>query len=559
MSRVTKYWDKYRERHKAENPEDLIDKSYISFLEVQLERVSQAVLLTQNFSERIENVQSQLNSAEEKIINLTRLVKLQQNFAETQEEEINSMKAQLEGIDGGGRYYGLEGQKNKDKSHHIEEEISQLEEKLKIVLQKTENFEDQRNKSYEKFVRDVNSALKATEEKVMSYLTHAINSTEIQKSGIKKNFEGLTDEGDKELEEELNEFQLKSERNKEIRGLMSFGAGGDLPELKQIWAKLEEFGNFKDYIEKIVMEKDTEIKEATEMVWASERTCNRLAEDCTSKISDCERAVKDLEQFLVATAKEIKKIEIAQGIRPIDTDEIEKNITEKVNETVNKIGDLVKKYFNSQQDLQKEVKVLASKFYGKSTVPPLSPKFKSPIRKTEKPDKSDKPPISPLTNTLQELETSLTQSRHKRSISSDAEKHSKDDDSHELKHKSRSKSPKLKLSKKVKSTSSLTPDRKRSKSSSKSKSRSRSRSRSNSKTRTKSISELQLSPKSTKKSLAMESSIRQKIVDMKAKEEEEEQKISQKTVKRHSKLDKKKKKLEKLEKIYQKLSARDLK
>ncbi len=80
------------------------------------------------------------------------------------------------------------------------------------------------------------------------------------------------------------------------------------------------------------------------------------------------------------------------------------------------------------------------------------------------------------------------------------------------------------------------------------------KSRSKTPNRKKSLEELPRSP--TEKSLAMESSIRQRIQDNKEREIEEERKINPKTIKRNFKLEKKKKKLEKLEKIYQQLSSK---
>ena len=51
-------------------------QAYISFLEVQLEKVTQSVKQTSNFDERIEQVQAQMNSVEDKIVNVKRIVKL---------------------------------------------------------------------------------------------------------------------------------------------------------------------------------------------------------------------------------------------------------------------------------------------------------------------------------------------------------------------------------------------------------------------------------------------------------------------------------------------------
>lgn len=54
----------------------------MTFLEVQLERVTQSCLTVQGFSERIEQIQSQMTTQEEKLVNTTRLVKLLQSYSD---------------------------------------------------------------------------------------------------------------------------------------------------------------------------------------------------------------------------------------------------------------------------------------------------------------------------------------------------------------------------------------------------------------------------------------------------------------------------------------------
>ena len=61
----------------------LTDRSaYISFLEVQLERVTAAVLTAQGFSQRIDDQQHQVIDAHTKIVNLTKLIQLAQGYSE---------------------------------------------------------------------------------------------------------------------------------------------------------------------------------------------------------------------------------------------------------------------------------------------------------------------------------------------------------------------------------------------------------------------------------------------------------------------------------------------
>ena len=78
-------------RNKAQKPNDhemqrlMTDRAaYLSYLEVQLERVSAACLVSQGFSERIEQQQSQIYGVEEKIVNLAKMIRLTKAF---QEEE----------------------------------------------------------------------------------------------------------------------------------------------------------------------------------------------------------------------------------------------------------------------------------------------------------------------------------------------------------------------------------------------------------------------------------------------------------------------------------------
>jgi len=71
-----------------ENDRLLTDRSaYISFLEVQLERVSSACMTTQGFSDRIEGLQGDLLNLESKTANVARAVKLVQQLTESVGDE----------------------------------------------------------------------------------------------------------------------------------------------------------------------------------------------------------------------------------------------------------------------------------------------------------------------------------------------------------------------------------------------------------------------------------------------------------------------------------------
>lgn len=59
-------------------------EAYTQFLEVQLERISQAIVQVDSFNDKIDAVSMQVNNIEEKLNNSNKLVKLLQSFADGQ-------------------------------------------------------------------------------------------------------------------------------------------------------------------------------------------------------------------------------------------------------------------------------------------------------------------------------------------------------------------------------------------------------------------------------------------------------------------------------------------
>ena len=59
-------------------------EAYTQFLEIQLERISQAILQLDSFNDKIEGICTQVNTNEEKLNNSNKLVKLLQSFADAQ-------------------------------------------------------------------------------------------------------------------------------------------------------------------------------------------------------------------------------------------------------------------------------------------------------------------------------------------------------------------------------------------------------------------------------------------------------------------------------------------
>lgn len=89
MKTYSKYAEQYQKRKDScERPKFKSENdTYQQFLEVQLEKVTNALLLTKDFEERINEVIKNQQIFDEKVVKITNVVKLMQNFAEAQEKE----------------------------------------------------------------------------------------------------------------------------------------------------------------------------------------------------------------------------------------------------------------------------------------------------------------------------------------------------------------------------------------------------------------------------------------------------------------------------------------
>lgn len=91
MATYAKYLEKFIRRHENEFKKDkenhnyITDPhSYISFLELQLEKSSKAVFLTDALAERIDMMQNQITSLNEKIANTNKLYQIFESSKEAQ-------------------------------------------------------------------------------------------------------------------------------------------------------------------------------------------------------------------------------------------------------------------------------------------------------------------------------------------------------------------------------------------------------------------------------------------------------------------------------------------
>ncbi|OMJ81333.1 hypothetical protein SteCoe_18257 [Stentor coeruleus] len=129
-----KYWEKYQEKKlkqdRCKTPTHMTDKqAYIVSLEAQIDRSQNSNLLVTTFAERIEQLQKQLNTAEERIANLACSVKMQGN------EPIETLH---------GGY------------------IAKLEERVSFLEQQSKKKAD----SYKNFSESIEVALRETEKRI---------------------------------------------------------------------------------------------------------------------------------------------------------------------------------------------------------------------------------------------------------------------------------------------------------------------------------------------------------------------------------------------------------
>ena len=259
----SKYWEKYQEKRlkserSCKTPTHTSDKqAYISSLEHQLERTSSSSLLLQTFAERIDQLQRHLNTTDEKVANLSRLIKLQSS------ESSSCLLSSLE---------------------KLEDRVSSIE-----IRQKS------KQDSFKSFSSDVDSALKATEDKIVKL---------------------------------IEEFE---DRGKKASGNFSFG--GDLAE-------------------SIAKEREKMVKEAADNAWIAQQTCNKLAEDALMRIAGCEKRIKDFKIEIHDLQPDLQEVE-EKVLEKLDSSienlaGIMKNFARNQENLSNELKDLKEKYFESK-------------------------------------------------------------------------------------------------------------------------------------------------------------------------------------------------------------------
>lgn len=84
MATYAKYLDKYQHKKQSTERPPADQETYIGFLEVQLEKVSQALMSAKTFDERLDQALGRFASMEEKTGTMMKLVKMLQSTVDSQ-------------------------------------------------------------------------------------------------------------------------------------------------------------------------------------------------------------------------------------------------------------------------------------------------------------------------------------------------------------------------------------------------------------------------------------------------------------------------------------------
>ena len=338
MSTLTKYWDKYSKRGKTDSSveakQHMTDReAYISFLEVQLERVTQSVLVTQGFSDRIEQLQGQVNTVEDKILNVTRLVKLQQNYVEGQEDEITNVKAKLEGA---------------LREHHPSS--PPLDPQFESRLKKLEDQLQSRDPPRPKEPDETRSELRMMVSVTQALLKDQRQRFDEELEKVQEKFMGALEvlednqnEQIRRLDKKFSEAQSSLSRSPSFDPSLNPQQFSDLEHLLHVLA--EEFKSMKSHMTTIDQDLSAALRRKPSLPSISEDSQN-------------DRFTK-LEGIVVGTAERLKELEgKLGGETAVD---IEKVVSKKISKAVERMGELLKRYIDAQKSLHSAVSDLTAR------------------------------------------------------------------------------------------------------------------------------------------------------------------------------------------------------
>eukprot|EP00742_Colponemidia_sp_Colp-10_P009356 GILJ01010194.1.p1 GENE.GILJ01010194.1~~GILJ01010194.1.p1 ORF type:complete len:640 (+),score=99.16 GILJ01010194.1:66-1922(+) len=365
---MAEFYDSYSKKFRlnqtqGERQRLLTDRSaYIAFLEVQLERVTASCLTVQGFSERIEQVQSHVNTVEEKISNMTRLLKLLQNYGDQQDDDTKAFKSVFDQTCQE-MQQGLTQCQSAVKQ--LDSSVPSLEHHLKSYVQEKEADWQNKQSLLEKRLENVENVLKLVQDRGVSddkRLNSALQRNETQLNTSMQDFENrltlsmskfkdeqiyrndafesrqeaLLEKFKQDIKTELAVFQTNchddmQKHEKQLNNrlvLLHDKAGQDIQDMTKFEVKMSKWQKLVDSQLRVLNEeikkksesadlmqvqveldqeirtRQQEIQKALQLASNAEQTCTRLAEDALDRADTYNLRLKELDSRVGDRVKE---------------------------------------------------------------------------------------------------------------------------------------------------------------------------------------------------------------------------------------------------------------
>lgn len=211
---------------KDSQPASSDKQAYISFLEVQLDRAAQSAASVQGFGGRLDDFQSQLGMFEEKLLNLTRLLKAEHDVVELQEEgleevkkHVNMLSSATEGMDRRVESLGnvSEMARKWPQVEEMEGRLRQLEDKMQIGTITWENQEAKRMANYEAFVKAVEQALADEETRLNAAIKRTLDTLGDREKAFQSQVESALEQHTRSISTELRRLETRLQEADHIR------------------------------------------------------------------------------------------------------------------------------------------------------------------------------------------------------------------------------------------------------------------------------------------------------------------------------------------------------
>jgi len=211
---------------KDSQPASSDKQAYISFLEVQLDRAAQSAASVQGFGGRLDDFQSQLGMFEEKLLNLTRLLKAEHDVVESQEEgleqvkkQVNTLSSATEVMDRRVESLGNVGEMTRKwpQVEQIEGRLRQLEDKTQMGTITWENQEAKRLANYEVFVKAVEQALADEETRLNAAIKRTLETLGDREKAFQSQVESALEQHTRSLSTELRRLEARLQKEDHSR------------------------------------------------------------------------------------------------------------------------------------------------------------------------------------------------------------------------------------------------------------------------------------------------------------------------------------------------------